>query len=263
MLDALHQLPTASLRGLASSLRSGVLSAGISNRALQQIAGAQAAALETCLTGLQQTGMTPAGIAEVAEAIADARERLPDADRLIDLVLSGPDVPGVPTSDTAATMHSLVAEAATEVLLVGYAVHHCRALFERLAGKMKANPALRVTFCLEVSRPYGDTSLAAEIVRRFAQDFRAKHWPWPESPELFYDPRSLSENLAERSSLHAKCLVIDRRLALITSANFTEAAQARNIEAGILVRHQPLVERLVTYFEGLRAAGVLARCGLG
>ena len=40
----------------------------------------------------------------------------------------------------------------------------------------------------------------------------------------------------EPSSLHPKCVVIDEGKALVTSANFTEAAQIRNIEAGVFIR---------------------------
>jgi phosphatidylserine/phosphatidylglycerophosphate/cardiolipin synthase-like enzyme len=57
-----------------------------------------------------------------------------------------------------------------------------------------------------------------------------------------------------------KCVVVDRRVALLTSANFTEAAQQRNIEAGVVARCGQLAERLAGYFAGLRASGKLARC---
>ena len=77
------------------------------------------------------------------------------------------------------------------------------------------------------------------------------------TPKLYYDPRSLSESRTGRSSLHAKCIIVDRRVTLITSANFTEAAQQRNIEAGVVVWHHLFVERLAGYFEGLIASGAL------
>jgi phosphatidylserine/phosphatidylglycerophosphate/cardiolipin synthase-like enzyme len=60
----------------------------------------------------------------------------------------------------------------------------------------------------------------------------------------------------------AKCVVVDRQAALVTSANFTEAAQQRNIEVGLLIRHAPLVSRISLYFEGLIDARLLARCEL-
>ena len=64
----------------------------------------------------------------------------------------------------------------------------------------------------------------------------------------------------ERPSLHAKCLIIDRREALITSANFTEAAQQRNVEVGVVIRHEPLAERSASYFEGVRVSDRFQRC---
>jgi phosphatidylserine/phosphatidylglycerophosphate/cardiolipin synthase-like enzyme len=48
-------------------------------------------------------------------------------------------------------------------------------------------------------------------------------------------------------------VIADRKRALITSANFTEAAWLRNIELGALLNYEPLVSRLVEYFDGLIA----------
>lgn len=54
-------------------------------------------------------------------------------------------------------------------------------------------------------------------------------------------------------------VVIDRKVAFITSANFTGAAQSRNIEAGVLLRQPRIATRLHGYFEGLIGTGVLRR----
>ena len=238
------------------------LSLGLSRHAVAQIAGSIAAEVEAYLQSLHDIGMSPAQIALVAEAIADAREKAVDPVEVIELVISGPDVPGVPTSDTAATMRTLIGEVKQEILLVGYAVHNAESLFQPLAAKMATDRSLRVVFCLDIARKPTDTSLDSEIVHRFALEFSEKHWPWPNVPQLFYDPRSLSEGAEHRSSLHAKCVVADRCAALITSANFTEAAQHRNIEVGLLVRHGALVGRLASYFEGLIDSGHLLSCPL-
>lgn len=262
MNDIIQELPLHALRALAASLREGPLSTGVTRFALQQIAGTRAADLEAYLSELGRAGMGASQIALLIEAVARVRESTPGPTSLFDLVLSGPDVPGIPTADTAAVMHTLIEEAASEVLLVAYAVHNGQRLFGRLAEKMKASPSLRVVFCLDLPRKRTDTSLPEEIVRRFAAEFREKHWPWPQLPELLYDARSLSDDWTKRSSLHAKCVVVDRHVALITSANFTEAARLRNIEAGVVVRYRPFVERLVNYFEGLRESGQLTRCRL-
>jgi phosphatidylserine/phosphatidylglycerophosphate/cardiolipin synthase-like enzyme len=262
MLSALHQLSTQALRTLASSLRDGRLSTGLNSYALKQISGSMAPDVQTCIADLQRSGMTSAHVAVLVDGIADARDGIPLPSSLFDLVLSGPDVRGIPTADTAAVIRTLVEQAISEVLLVGYAVFQGKRLFERLASRMEETEDLRVWLCLDIARKQGDTSASSEIVLRFARDFKNNHWPGKRLPELLYDPRSLSDSWDKRSSLHAKCVVVDRRVALITSANFTEAAQQRNIEAGVLVRYPLFVERLVGYFEGLRAAGQLACCPL-
>ena len=258
----LNELSAQSLRALAGSLRDGPLSAGITRYPLQQISGSRAAELETCLKFLSESKMTTSQMALLVEAVADARANIPNFSDLVDLVLSGPEVAGVPTSDTLAIMRRLIDEATSEVLLVGYAVHQGKRVFERLAVRMDEQPSLKVWVCLDISRKQTDTSLPQEIVRRFANDFCEKHWPGKRLPELYYDPRSLSDSRDKRSSLHAKCVVIDRRVALITSANFTEAAQQRNIEAGVIVKYLLFVERLVGYFEGLKETKQLVRCPL-
>jgi phosphatidylserine/phosphatidylglycerophosphate/cardiolipin synthase-like enzyme len=79
---------------------------------------------------------------------------------------------------------------------------------------------------------------------------------------VYYDPRSLAANPAARASLHAKCVVVDRRVALVTSANFTEAAQERNLEAGVVVRSARFAARLADHFDGLADAGLLRRLDL-
>lgn len=260
MLEALHKLTSPALRELASALADGPMSAGVTTHSVQQIAGAtMTAELLACLNGLTDTGWKPKQIAVLAASIVAARDRAAQADDLLDLVLSGPEVAGIPTRDTAAVMHTLVEQAQQEVLLVGYAVHNGRKLFERLAERMAAKPDLKVWFCLNIQRRPTDTSLSSEIVRRFGHEFVTKHWPWAPKPDLYYDPRALDAGRGKQTSLHAKCLIVDRREALITSANFTEAAQERNIEVGVVVRHAPLVTRLATYCEALRAS-VLKPC---
>src|SRR5262249_58691906 len=96
----------------------------------------------------------------------------------------------------------------------------------------------------------------------FAHRFAVQEWPGSRLPELYYDPRSLDAEAVKRSSLHAKCIVVDRRVALVTSANFTEAAQQRNIEVGALIRCERFAARLARPFETLADAGLLIRVPL-
>lgn len=256
----LHELSLQSLHSLAASLREGSLASGLTRHPLQQISGSRTEEVEKCLSSLIESGMTTAQLALLVDAVAEAKTFSTQPTDLVDLVLSGPDVPGIPTSDTAAVMRRLIDDATAELLLVGFAVYQGKRLFERLAARMDQAPQLKVSMYLDIARKQADTSLPQEIVRRFARDFQEKQWPGKRLPALFYDPRSLSDARNKRSSLHAKCVAIDRRVALITSANFTEAAQQRNIEAGVVVKQPWLVERLVGYFEGLVASKQLVCC---
>lgn len=261
-MNELYQLPEASLRAISASLRGGQLSVALSVSALQPIAGNCAAAVLTALEGLLRQGMGLAQIPLLLDVLAGQRACLGEPGSLYDIVLSGPDVPGVPTADTGAVVQTLIADARESVMLVGYAVHNGKRLFAPLAERMKTSPKLQVIMCLDISRPNTDTSVSSAIVSRFAREFRTKHWPWPQLPTILYDPRALSDGRETRASLHAKCVIIDRRAALVTSANFTEAAYKRNIEAGVLVRDESAAARLAGYFEGLRAAGQLCECAV-
>lgn len=63
----------------------------------------------------------------------------------------------------------------------------------------------------------------------------------------------------KRASLHAKCVVVDERMAFISSANFTEAAQIRNIEVGVLIRSEPFARQLAGHFMALADRRLLDR----
>ena len=254
-------LSLGGLRELVRSFRSGPLSVVITVGGLRQACGEQEVGAAESLVGrLTAAGMTAPQIAIALELALEARAGALDPARLIELVLSGPEVAGVPASDTRATIDGLIASARREILLVGYAVHNGKELFEPLARRMQRSKGLSVTKCLDIPRQRQDTSLESEIVLRFGHEFRSKHWPWPDTPRLYYDPRALSTDQRERASLHAKCVVVDGEAALITSANFTTAAQQRNIEVGVLVRYPPLVGRLEALFRSGVQAGWLRQC---
>lgn len=262
MFEALHKLTNAALRDFAALCRQRPGTDPPPTYGLHQLAGRELGnELSQCLGEVLQQGWRLEQVASVADAIAGARSTERAFDRLFDLVLSGPDAPGIATRDTAAVMHALLAEAKQEVLLVGYAIHNATQLFEPLGLRLANEPGLRVWCCLDIKRKLNDTSLPSEIVRRFAHDFATRHWPWSPKPEVYYDPRSLDTGGPYRSSLHAKCVVVDRHAALITSANFTEAAQQRNIECGVIIRSKNEAERIVRYFESLCEQGELQECG--
>jgi phosphatidylserine/phosphatidylglycerophosphate/cardiolipin synthase-like enzyme len=88
------------------------------------------------------------------------------------------------------------------------------------------------------------------LPREFADSLR-RDWPGTRRPEVYYDPRSLAPVGDHRATWHAKCVLVDEEVAFVTSANFTEWAQERNVEAGVLVRDRDFTGQLRSQFDGL------------
>jgi phosphatidylserine/phosphatidylglycerophosphate/cardiolipin synthase-like enzyme len=243
------------LRDLLGLLRAGH-SLVFNVHTLQQLfGGTEGVVVAESLRRLGAQGWTSRQLAASVDAVITNRElqiRLS-----YDLVLSGPEVPGIPTRSTHAVLHALIAEAEFEVLLVGYVIHNATSLLLPLASKMQSDPSFNVWCCLDIKRGINDTSEVHSLVLRFKKQFENELWPWNPKPRVYYDPRSLADWGTNRSSLHAKCVVIDRKVAFVTSANFTDAAQHRNIEAGVLSRDPKFALKLHSYFDGLRNEGAL------
>jgi hypothetical protein len=197
----LASLSDAALNALATAVEAGWLCGGSPDSAFTSIAGENGAAVSGWVTSLEKAAFTPVQISRVLQSIVAGRLR----DRVLvpDLVVSGPDVPGVPTADTYAVVQSLFQEAQNEIVLAGYAFHNGKLLFERLAEQKKQRPQLRIIFHVDVPRRSGDTSTSEAIILRYAEEFRSRHWPWQPFPEVYYDPRALDTDSHARASLHA------------------------------------------------------------
>jgi phosphatidylserine/phosphatidylglycerophosphate/cardiolipin synthase-like enzyme len=112
---------------------------------------------------------------------------------------------------------------------------------------------------LNVPRPYRDLTNEAALLKGFADKFRLTEWPGSKTPEVYFDRRALAVVNFDRASLHAKCIVVDECKTLLTSANFTEAAQLRNIEAGVFIADESFAHSLTRRFKALIANGLQQR----
>ena len=235
MSDLFQFLTDSDLSAIAVALRSGRLSAPFTSGAVQRFCSASAApALAERMQHFAEDGMAPRHIALLIEAVLQTRSRRLDETDLVDLVCTGPEAPGTANRDTGVVVRELFSSAHDSVLVAGYAVYQGREVFRCLAERMAAIPTLKVRLFLDVHRQPADTTLDAELVARFARRFRDNEWPGDRVPEVFYDPRSLNMDAEKRSSLHAKCVVVDRQVAFVSSANFTEAGAGAEIsQAGM------------------------------
>lgn len=170
----------------------------------------------------------------------------------VSLVLTGVQVSSAPTRDTAAVVRALLASAQSEIVIAGYAFYDARELFLPIVEKMRVDPTLAVTLIIDLKRKPGDVSLETALAQRLLADFWKRHWPWSPRPRLLYDPRALSLDPKQRAVMHAKFVLIDQEVALITSANFTPAAHYANIEVGVVIKDVSTVCQLSAFVASLR-----------
>ena len=118
------------------------------------------------------------------------------------------------------------------------------------------------------------TDAAQKILDEARQDFIKEWGAGNPLPQAFYFPLSLwragdpgvpPEALPalagvgdfEFPVLHTKCIIADRSLALVTSANLSDSAQKRNLELGVLIKNPSYASKICNYFDGAIKTKVL------
>jgi hypothetical protein len=261
MTSAFTKLSDADLKALIAGLQSRRVAEPYSNLQLERVVASSIAPV--IVAGLNQfasLGFSSVQIIAVLELLEKDRSASRSTEPAIDLVTSGPEAPGISNRDTPVVVRELFAHAQESVLVVGYAIYQGHRVFEALAKRMEELPDLDVKFFLNISRPDGDDTASDILVARYAQRFKDKQWPnGCRLPKVYYDPRSVADEEPVRSSLHAKCVVVDAERVFVSSANFTEAGQQRNIEVGLNIRSKWLAERLSRHFTLLHEHGLAVR----
>jgi phosphatidylserine/phosphatidylglycerophosphate/cardiolipin synthase-like enzyme len=251
MIEPLNRLSERDLQETANALRSGRLMPPYSTVALQRVVSKDSAEhTARALDKLNEQGFAPTQIATTLEILRADRVNRPSFDDILELVTTGPEIDEIANRDTSVVVRDLFANATQTVLVAGYAVYQGHKVFQALADRMLTVPSLQVRLFLDIQRPHGDTSAVMEIIRRFSAQFRVSQWPKERPfPQVYFDPRSLDVSSQKRACLHAKAVIVDARSVFISSANFTEAAQQRNIEIGILAQSASLAHRLTEFFD--------------
>ena len=262
MNDVFSRLSSHDLQLIANGLRSGRLMLPASPLQIGRIfESAVSTALASRLNELSESGFSGTQVAILLDSMLRDRELFHQSDpKGIDLVTSGPEAAGTTNRDTSVVVREMFAHASECVTVIGYAVHQGQKVFEALAQRMDSNPELKVELFLNISRGDGDTTKSAILVSRYVERFKSQQWPkGSRLPVVYYDPRSVSDDLPIRSSLHAKCVVVDQNDVFVSSANFTEAGQERNIEVGLRLDSAWLAKKLVAHFSKLAEAGQFQR----
>ncbi len=176
-----------------------------------------------------------------------------------ELVWTGEQNPEQPIRDTAVVVKELFQRAKQSILLSSYSFDSSiktRALFTPLAQRMEEVEGLEVLFFLNIQRKWGDVTESEILVKQFSRQFREEWWPGSTLPQVYYDPRALERTSgSSRACLHAKCILVDEQYLFLTSANFSEAAHERNIEAGLLLDDSRQAKQLSLQYTYLREEG--------
>ncbi|MGW3083298.1 DISARM system phospholipase D-like protein DrmC [Streptomyces sp. NPDC001110] len=229
-----EQLPPADIEQLARACRKG--RPGL--RALEaQVAGI---AFRTACRRLRSQLSSDADGGYAAGLLTGAAQarRSHHFDHRVDVVWTGP-ASAVHTSRlTSAVVGEIIDSARTEILLVSYASYPPASLSSALSSA--ADRGVGVTLLLEnqADNPkfHGNTGLS---------NIPATRLTWPVHRR---------ENGA---ALHAKIIVVDRRVALVGSANLTSHAFEKNLECGILLRDVDHARAIALHLDSLRETGEL------
>ena len=255
MIEGFRGVPSHLRKRLSSALESGLLSAPYPSSSLGSVLGIQEGGegVTMALLELERLGISGPAAAAWIRTVDEATHRTPRAD----LVWSGPQVPGLHARDTRRVFEELLGSVERSIWASTYAFFDGPKAFQMLAQRMEERVGLRVTLLLNIQRKRGDTTAADQLVRKFADRFWTSDWPGSVRPDVFYDPRAL-EPEGPAGVLHAKAVVVDDEVVLVTSANLTEAALDRNIELGLLSRDHALAVSVSTHFRTLIEHGLLS-----
>ncbi|MDY0003267.1 MAG: DISARM system phospholipase D-like protein DrmC [Polyangia bacterium] len=196
-------------------------------------------------------GIDRAGVLAVLEVALAEREGAQE--RTVELVWTGPETRVSTSRDTAVVVRQLFTSARRSVLVAGYAFDHGEEIFRPLHTAMQERN-VRVDMFLDLREraPVGVTS--ESFAARKMEEFLEENWPFGDPlPRLFYAPATITPD--SMASVHAKCVVVDEASTLITSANFTDRGQSRNIEIGVLIHDKQLALQLIGQWKGVLAAG--------
>jgi hypothetical protein len=264
--EALPFLSSTALGALAGAVERGALVApfGAMQVGRHVAKGEQVDALRL-IESLHAAGLE-AGALVAALRLAEAARRAGEVKPQPSLVWSDLDVAG--SRDTAVVCNELFRGALKSVVLSTFNLGHKaddgeakgNPVLLPLAKRMEERRSLSVRLFVNVRRlKHMAHASDRDVERAFVGWFRKEIWPWDPLPEVYYDPRSLRPKKEGVSFLHAKCVAVDDARAFVTSANLTEAAHVRNIEAGVLLEDAVFARALRTQFESLIDRGHVRR----
>ncbi len=220
------------------------------------------------------SGLPREAAVRVLEAVL--AERAARKDPKLTLVWTGEDPLQSQARHSRVLVPELFASARKHVLVAGYSFDRPEELFAPLFEVMRDH-GVTAQFFVDIGQleerlrqtarrkklswqtlamPLRAAVTAETRGRAIVELFHKLMWPFGDPrPSVFFDPRTAQSKAVV--SLHAKCVVVDHERSLITSANFTDRGQTRNLEAGVSIEDHAFAVALERQWANLVEAGVV------
>jgi phosphatidylserine/phosphatidylglycerophosphate/cardiolipin synthase-like enzyme len=245
---SLKQVSTQVLEQLRTAIASGAIKPPVDRASLVGFGiRHQLEAIEHALAGHK----SPACLSILETTLSEREVRRPTPE----LVWTGPEAPAGAARDTAIVLRELFESARESVILAGYSFDHAHSVLAPLHSSMRSH-GVEARFFVDVPQAQ-HADVEESYLTRHLGAFLTENWPFGEPrPRIYYDKRALRPG-PPFCSLHAKCVVIDGAKAFVSSANFTQRGQERNIEVGVLVEDASFASFLAGQWQGLIEAGIV------
>jgi phosphatidylserine/phosphatidylglycerophosphate/cardiolipin synthase-like enzyme len=251
LLDALlltaETLPPSAVRQLAASLEGkATTSAALNSVALPQERIVVQALLDRWAS--EPNSPTPSALAAALLTAAHTRTALRRRTETA-LVWTGPTAPEATFRRTDQALQQVIESAQSELLIVTFAAYRVPHLLDALRKAVARG--ITVRFVAE-SPEESEGKLHSSLAHALGDLLDSlKIYVWPRE-------RRATDEAGRFGMLHAKCALADRKMLLVSSANFTENALLLNMELGLLVTGGPLPEQVYAHFQSLEARGDLS-----
>jgi hypothetical protein len=182
--------------------------------------------------------------AAILACLAERRVQPPPAE----LVWSGPN-PG-DFRDPAVAVSDLLDSAERAVLVVGYDLAWGKRIFEPMMRRLLAHSVdVQVFVDVERNLPDPRPDDRAAWPEAACRAFLERNWPTlgDRKPRFFVVDEGLRHE--------ARCIVVDEREALVTSADLTEMGETTTLEVGVLSKDQDLATQLSAQWRALVESG--------
>jgi len=180
-------------------------------------------------------------------AASDTAARI-TSQQLLEIVWTGPSAFGSPTRRVDQVLYELIDGAERDILLASYVAYKAEKALNALHGATQRGVDVRLI--LELADESGGKLIfdGLEQIKKTVPAARVFYWPLENRRR---------DSKGRHGIFHAKCLVADGNVTLVSSANLTDYGLEENIELGFLMRGAEVAERLKIHFERLVLQGDL------